>query len=147
MLSTGKEIPTTYDNLLSDKEYKSNNSENVVSLKQIRRKNINRIIFAYLNINSLRNKFDFLVDQCKGNVDVLMISETKLDSSFPVGQFLIEGFSMPFRLDRNKNGGGIMLFVREDIPVKLLSTEVHPIESFYIEINISKKKMGFVLQL
>jgi hypothetical protein len=69
-----------------------------------------------------------------------MISETKLDSTFPVGQFVINGFSTPFRLDRNRNGGGIMLYVREDIPVKLLFTEVLPIESFYVEINLRKKK-------
>ena len=33
-----------------------------------------------------------------------MISETKLDDSFPIGQFLIDNFSEPIRLDRNKNG-------------------------------------------
>ena len=49
------------------------------SLKFVRRKNLCRIIFAHLNINSLRNKFDALVDQIKGNVDILVISETKLD--------------------------------------------------------------------
>ena len=43
-----------------------------------------------------------------------MVSETKLDNSFPVSQFLIDGYSPPFRLDRDNNGGGIMLFVRED---------------------------------
>ena len=35
------------------------------SLKPVRRKNLRRIIFAHLNINSLRNKFDALVDQIK----------------------------------------------------------------------------------
>ena len=44
-----------------------------------------------------------------------MISETKLDYSFPMGQFLIDNFSKPIRLERNKNGGGILLYIREDI--------------------------------
>ena len=44
-----------------------------------------------------------------------MVSETNLDESFPQGQFKINSFSRSFRLDRNSNGGGIMLFVREDI--------------------------------
>ena len=48
-----------------------------------------------------------------------MISETKLDSSFPEGQFLIEGYSKPHRIDRNCHGAGIMLYVRADIPSKL----------------------------
>ena len=30
-----------------------------------------------------------------------MISETKLDSFFPNGQFQIDGYSEPYRLDRN----------------------------------------------
>ena len=62
---------------------------------------LRQIIFAKLNINSLRNKLDALVDQIKGNVDILVISETKLDESFPEGQFKIPGFTSPFRRDRN----------------------------------------------
>ena len=43
-------------------------------------------------------------------IDILMISETKLDYSFPEAQFYIEGFRTPFRLDCNKHGGGILLY-------------------------------------
>ena len=60
------------------------------------------------------------MDKIKGNVDIMMISETKLDNTFPNGQFLIDGFKEPIRLDRNKNGGGILLFIREDIPASLV---------------------------
>ena len=77
----------------------------------MRKNNSKKIIIAHLNINSIRNKFDFLADIVKDNIDVLMISESKLDDSFPDSQFLIEGFGKPFRLDRNRNGGGIMLFI------------------------------------
>ena len=44
-----------------------------------------------------------------------------MDDSFPEGQFLIEGFQSPFRFDRNKDRGGIMIYVCEGIPAKLLS--------------------------
>ena len=66
-----------------------------------------------------------------------MVSETKLDDSFPEAQFLIEGFHSPFRFifDCNINGGGIMLYVREDIPTKLLSHDFPGVESFFVEIN------------
>ena len=47
------------------------------------------------------NKFDCLSEQVKGNIDILLISETKIDDSFPVGQFIIDGFSSPYRLDHN----------------------------------------------
>ena len=56
-----------------------------------------------------------------------MISERKLDNSFPKGQFLIPGYSAPYRIDRNCHGGGIMLFLREHILSKLLSTENSPL--------------------
>ena len=69
-----------------------------------------------------------------------MISESKLDDSFPDSQFLIEGFSKLFRLDRNRNGGGIMLLIRSDIPAKVISTDKNPFESFYVELNFRKKK-------
>ena len=69
-----------------------------------------------------------------------MVSETKLDDSFPQGQFLSEGFHSPFRSDRNKNSGGIMLYIREDIPVKLLRYDFPFAKSFFVEVNFCKKK-------
>ena len=41
------------------------------------------------------------------NLDILLISETKIDDTFPGSQFLIEGFSVHYRLDRTAKGGGI----------------------------------------
>ena len=69
-----------------------------------------------------------------------MISETRLAESFPLSQFYIDGFVLPFRLDRDSHGGGIMLYFCEGIPIKLLSSEVIPPEGFYIEMNLYKKK-------
>ena len=75
-------------------------------------------------------------------VDILLVSETKVDPSFPSSQFAIKGFSVPFRLDRNSSGGGIMLFVREEIPSKLLSQykSNSSVENIFIEINLRSKK-------
>ena len=61
-----------------------------------------------------------------------MILQTKLDNNFPQGQFLIPGYSSPYSFDRNCRGGVIVLYVREDIPSKLLSIENQPTEGFYI---------------
>ena len=52
-------------------------------IDNLRRDSLNKIIFAHLNINSIRNKFDQLADLVKGKIDVLMISESKIDDSFP----------------------------------------------------------------
>ena len=78
------------------------------------------------------------MEKIKGNIDLLMISETKLDDSFAIGQFYIDGFGLPKRLDWDKYGGGVMLYSR-DIPIKLLLSEVTPSEGFCVEMNLYKK--------
>ena len=98
-------------------------------LKSLRCNSLNKMVFAHLNIKSIRKKFELLPEQVRGNVDVLMVSETKVDDSFPIGNFLIRGFSPPHRLGRVSKGGGIMLYIREDIPSNLLATDKERIES------------------
>ena len=107
-------------------------------LENLRLKNVNRLICAQLDINSIRNKFDSLVNIPNNNTDILMISETKLELSFPTGQLHIHGFSEPYRFDRNGSGGEILLYIREDIPSKLILTKM-TLEGFFIEINLRKK--------
>ena len=47
-----------------------------------------------------------------------MISEIKLDNSFPEGQYLIEGYSKPYRNDRNcKSRYFIKTSVHRDVRV------------------------------
>ena len=86
---------------------------------------------VHLNINSIRNKFDFLIDVIKDNFDILMTSESKLDDSFPDSQFLIKRFCQPFCLDQNRNDGVIM-FIRSHITAKVISTDKSPFESFML---------------
>ena len=64
------------------------------------------LIIAHINTNSIRNKFDLLLNLVASNIDFIMISETKIDEPVPISQFLIEGFSSPNHLDRNEHGGG-----------------------------------------
>ena len=71
-------------------------------------------------MNSLPNKFDQLKETVLKYVDVLVLTETKLDDSFPKVQFLVDGFSEPYRYDRNRNGGGIMIYIRDNVPSELL---------------------------
>ena len=108
--------------------------------KSLRKDNLNKLIFANLNINSIRNKFELLSEQIKGNIDVLIISETKIDDGFPVGQFLIEGSCTPYRLDRNSKGRGILLYVREGTPSNLITEDISPIECFDVELKLWKNK-------
>ena len=70
-----------------------------------------------------------------------MISETKLDETFPAAQFSLQGFCDPYRFDRNHNECGIMLYIREDIPSRLRENKLrNNSEYFFVEINLRKKK-------
>ena len=118
------------------------NYQNETFLRELRLKVKNKLIIGNLNINSLRNKFDNLKEIIQGKLDILVITETKLDSSFPCNQFFIPGYCVPFRFDRNKFGGGLIIYIREDIPCKKLTKFVLPddIEGVFIEINLRKVK-------
>ena len=62
-----------------------------------------------MDINFVRNKFELFSDQVRGNVDVLIASETKIDDSFLIANFSVDGFSPPYRLDHDSKDGRIML--------------------------------------
>ena len=47
----------------------------------------------------------------RSKIDILMISESKLDDTFPTSQFVIDSFTEPFRLDRTRNGGVVYYFM------------------------------------
>ena len=80
-------------------------------LSNLRVKNINKLLIGELNINSMSIKFDQLKLFARGKVDILAITETKLDPNFPASQFLIESYSEPCRFDTNRNGGGVLIYV------------------------------------
>ena len=77
----------------------------------------------------------------KDSLDILVLQETKLDETFPEGQFYIDGFMPPFRRDRNKYGGGVMIFARDSIPAKVLEIDLpNDIESIFVELNFNNNK-------
>ena len=76
------------------------------------------------------------------NIDILLVSETKLDDTFPVGQFYIDGYGTPYRFDRTSRGDRILLDISENISSKILKFEPvqNNFEGFLVEINLRKKK-------
>ena len=61
----------------------------------LRTSNLNRTILAHLKINPIINKFDLFKESIRRNIDIFMISETKIDDSFPARQFYIDGYTPP----------------------------------------------------
>ena len=73
------------DAFITSQEYKENIN---VILKRLQHSHLNKVIFSYLNINSIRNKSGDLDKMVDGNIDILCIAETKLDESFPNNRFV-----------------------------------------------------------
>ena len=82
------------------------------SLKAVRLQNPKNIIFSYININSVRNKFGSFCTLISSHVDILSIAETILDYSFRNAQFLLSNFHQSFRLNISRKSGGLLVFVR-----------------------------------
>ena len=125
-------------NLNSQNNLSEISSNSSSKLSEIKTQNCNKLIIGSLNINSISSKIDLLRTYIKGYLDILVVLETKIDESYPISQFSIDGFSEPFRLDRDKNGGGILVYVRQDIPSRILNKHTFPddLEGIFIEINL-----------
>ena len=119
------------------------NSENVGEhIKSLKLKYPKQPSIAYLNINSIRNKFEELKIIVKKNIDILIIADTKIDESFPTNQFKMDGYRTPYRYRTNENVGGLLIYINENIPSKELTGFKIPndIQMLPIEINLRKQK-------
>ena len=75
-------------------------------------------------------------------VDVLTISESKLDGTFPMSQFEIQGFKTLYRLDISAQSGILLIYVRNSIPSHQLTDFKMPkdIQIIPVELNLRKTK-------
>ena len=107
-----------------------------------------KLIFAHLNINSIKNKFlEVSSILCCGYCDILALSETKLDHSFTNSQFRVDEFSL-HRKDRNEHGGGVAFFVRSSIPHRIrhdMYTNETKVEYLVLETCVKGEKIFFLL--
>ena len=69
------------------------NSSDPKLLENLKLKNNHRLVIGNLNINSISNKFDNLKLITQGKIDILVITETKTDSAFPLNRFAIQSYS------------------------------------------------------
>lgn len=95
---------------------------NVWSLNELKENSFNKLIMGDLEINPMKNKFDFLEDVINRHLNIILLSETKLDDTFHSAQFIWKGYGVPYRFDRSSKGGGILFYTCKDIPLKFLKT-------------------------
>ena len=86
--------------------------------------------------------FENLGEIIKQNVDVLAVAETKIDASFPLFQFFLEGYHSPYRLDISLKSVGLLVFVKGTIPSRQLSLPKFQfrIQALPFELNLRKEK-------
>ena len=104
-----------------------------------RQKDCRKLLLWHLNINSIQNKFEevkILVNQLKAQV--IFLTETKIDSTYPNSQFKLDGFNL-YRQDRRKGGGGIMAFFSSSLITKRLQP---PRKYDTFESLVIKSKFG-----
>ena len=95
-----------------------------------------------LNINSLRDKVtDLKVIPEHLSLDDFVLTETKLDESFPNAQSTLDGYEIRARRDRNEFGRGLIESVRKGLICKRTAKyELKSNECICSEITFSKKK-------
>ena len=77
---------------LSNSKYSLNDQQNLGSkLHKVRIGNASGILFGQVNIKSIRNKFELLMNIIKNEIGFFMLSENKIDNSFPISQFTMTG--------------------------------------------------------
>ena len=118
------------------------------SFTKMKIKHPTNLAIGHINVNSIRHKFDYLQTVLsKGLIDILCITETKLDDSFSPQLFQCVGFRC-YRKDRNAKSGGMLIYVREDIPHNRLTLyEINDPENHIecVVLKIEIKKLSFNL--
>ncbi|XP_071177655.1 uncharacterized protein [Mytilus edulis] len=101
------------------------------------------ISICNLNIRSIRNKLEFL-NNFTDEFDVLAVTETHLDPSVSEDQLKLDSFNNIIRKDRNNFGGGLMIYVKDDIGIVRKSELENPFdETLWVEIRA--KGQNFLL--
>ena len=96
------------------------------------------------HLNVIRIKFESIVDVIQGTFDIFVLSETKIDESFPDKQFCLNNFRI-FRKDRNRYGRGITFYVNENLQCKHVTIEIDNLtETIFLKVNVQSSKWLFV---
>ena len=85
--------------------------------------NTQNFIGAHFNINSITapGRLDELSHIANTlNLSYLIINESKLDDSVPSNSISIDNFHEPIRRDRNRNGGGCLVYISNNLTFKSL---------------------------
>ena len=93
----------------------------------------NKLRISHVNINSITSpgrldELSFFLDV--NNVDILALSETKLDETVHDSLFNLPNFHQPFTKHRSRHGGRVAIYTRNQIPTRRLPELEYPGEEW-----------------
>ena len=78
------------------------------------------------------------------DIDIIGLSETRLDSEITDNEVKIDGYNI-FRRDRNRNGGGVAIYVKESLPPPVIKLKSDTLELISLEIKQNHAKPFLVV--
>ena len=125
--SAGSATPSLHSS--SSSAFSSSNNSNTITISHV---NINSIT-SLCRLDELSH-FSFLND-----IDILYLTETKLDETVHPSLFSLDNYHSPLTRHRNRNGGGVAVYVRNNIAVKRLhNLETPGVEWIWCLVKIRK---------
>ena len=103
------------------------------------------ITISHVNINSITSRcrldelshFSFLND-----INILCLTETKLDETVHPSLFTLDNYHSPLTKHRNRNGGGVAIYVRNNLAVKRLPhLETPGVEWVWCLVKVKQKTL------
>lgn len=115
-------------------------TKNMIKIISKQRKGLN---ICHINAQSLTHKIDefrYLFED--SGTDIVCVSETWFTPEISDNVIASNGFNL-FRNDRFSHGGGVAIFIRKDIPCKLLrkSNKDEKVEYIFIEVTLNTRKL------
>ena len=129
---------------------KSDDDILIETLRLKKKQHSKSLFFAHINVNSLGNKRDYFRDILSHNlIDVLCVSETKLCDEYVYTDFHVDGYRV-HRKDRSQASGGLLVWVRSDLPHHRDSAYEFPeidchVESMVLNFTIKKEQWFLVV--
>ena len=96
---------------------------------------------CHINAQSIFNKLDLIAVEL-GTYDIITVSETWLDQTISTSDLVLPSYQIPIRLDRNRHGGGVAIYVKKCIPfVERIDLIIPNLEAMWIEVNLCNRKV------
>ena len=106
-----------------------------------RQTNSNKISIIHLNANRIKNKIDQIELQTK-DIDIITVSETWLTPDINDDTITLKGFHKPIRKDREGEGGGVAIYVKDNLILKPRpDLNLQNLEAVWVETKIDNDKL------